>query len=637
MATSSLILQSYLKTLKTDEKSELRYEDKVEELLEYNSKAKGGDFLAPLSFYLAILENTDEVMLRYMSEENKQKLIRDLQVAYLLLLTQKKYEEEHQKYENIKTYAQHIKRCEELLDHLNYNQVCKEQKRAPSPEHGYASDGYPVKYLSIFLGKELAEMIVDSMDRKTKTIKESMGWFNEKRLYWVWASSLLKVILAALPDDFFNVSQATDVVKAPDPYTGTLSWALYYFRFSLNMFLLLKHTISGPWMSEREKKTPWTERFLTQWDQRKFTLLNDSIWATGNLICFFWLTGKGALGTWGDVLTLALLVFDISMAIWDYEEQKTRHNKEMLAYEEDIKKLKQLISKAEEEPGKEDEKLRIIKEYELQLQGLMRAQKESERNWDLQKVSLYAGIAYAVGLMLAFALLAAPFFPVSGPALLAITITGAVLCLAFTVIYNGVKGGMEVYKAHCSAKEAKEGYNNKIELFKLLLEKNPSLDDNEKKFLFLEIKKLKAETEYQKQMVVFQTMHLLRSVILESFIPAVVFASFVFLPLGIGFAVLGATIGVALATNLMINAAFKPAKNEVKAFDEKEYEAFCKDPDNWDKPSKSKQGFFQPKEKKPLLDTIAAKTQEKENDRIDLLDDESSVPLLLSSKNTPNI
>ncbi len=89
MATSSLILQSYLKTLKTDEKSELRYEDKVEELLEYNSKAKGGDFLAPLSFYLAILENTDEVMLRYMSEENKQKLIRDLQVAYLLLLTQK--------------------------------------------------------------------------------------------------------------------------------------------------------------------------------------------------------------------------------------------------------------------------------------------------------------------------------------------------------------------------------------------------------------------------------------------------------------------------------------------------------------------------------------------------------------------
>lgn len=44
MATSSLILQSYLKTLKTDEKSELRYEDKVEELLEYNSKAKGEIF-----------------------------------------------------------------------------------------------------------------------------------------------------------------------------------------------------------------------------------------------------------------------------------------------------------------------------------------------------------------------------------------------------------------------------------------------------------------------------------------------------------------------------------------------------------------------------------------------------------------
>lgn len=633
MSTSSLILQSYLKTFNSDKETELRYKEKVDELLEYNRKAKGGDLMAPLSFYLAILENTDEVMLHYMNEENKKKLLRDLQVAYLLLLAEKKYEKEHQKYENLKIYAQHIKRCEELIDCLNYNKVCEEQKRNPSPAHSHATDGNPVKYLSIFLGKELAEMIVDSLDRKTKTIKEAMGWFNEKRLYWVWGSSLLKVILAALPTDFFNVGQATKVVTAPDPYTGTISWALYYFRFSLNMFLLLKHTISGPWMSKTEKKTPWTERFLTQWDQRKFALLNDSIWATGNLVCFFWLTGKGALGTWGDVLTLALLVFDISMAIWDYEEQKTRHNKEMLDFENDIKQLKKLIRKTKEGSEEDDERDKKIKEYELQLLGLERAQKQCVRNWDLQKISLHTNIAYAVGLMLAFALLAAPFLPFSGPALIAIIITGAVLCLAFTVINNAVKGGIEVYKARMSAKEAREEYNNKVELFKFLLEKNPDLDDNEKKFLFLEIKKLKAETDYQKQMVVFQTMHLLRSVLIESLIPAIVFVSFVFLPLGIGFAVLGATIGVAIATNLMINAIFKPTKDTIKAFDEKEYESFCKNPDNWGKLSKSKQGFFQSKEKTISQDSIKKSSVTEEVIEVDELDDVGSMRPLLSRNN----
>ncbi|WP_277619255.1 hypothetical protein [Legionella norrlandica] len=252
----------------------------------------------------------------------------------------------------------------------------------------------------------------------------------------------------------------------------------------------------------------------------------------------------------------------------------------------------------------------------------------------MQKISLYTNIAYAIGLMLAFALLAAPFMPFAGPALLAITIAGAALCLAFTVIYNGVKGGVEVYKAHVSSKETKEEYNNKVELFKLLLEKNADLDDNEKKFLFLEIKKLKAEAEYQKQMVVFQTMHLVRSVLIESLIPAIVFVSFVFLPLGIGFAVLGATIGVAIATNLMINAIFKPAKDTIKAFDDNEYKAFCEDPDNWWKP-KAKPSFFQSKEKSPPRNSVD-KSQQPEG-AMEEVDNETSDWQSLLSNNQSKI
>ncbi|RUR18420.1 hypothetical protein ELY21_08145 [Legionella sp. km535] len=597
MATSSLILESYRQTVDMDKMDKRRRNIMVENLIAYNKTQSGVDFLTPLSYYLSMLEHTDEVMFSYMSQEKKDILLRDLQVTYLLLLAQKRHETTHQKTENVKSYKASIKRCQQLIDALNYQKVCEEQQIDPAPEHGYATDGYPVTYSFIDLGQWFGEKMDEISSRATKTIKEAMGWFNEKRLYWVWGGGFLKTVLELLPPDFFNVSDATTVAKSPDPYTGALSWALYYFRGSLNLFLLLKHTIKGPWMSEEESSTPWTQRFLTQWNQRKFTLLNDFVWATGNCLCYFVLTGKGALGTWGDFLTIALLAFDIALAVWDFEENRTQFLKEMQEYDREIGEIKELIKKINEDPEADETEQKRLKEYYLQLQGLEKARRQCQKDWNYQNINLAANIGYAVGLMLAFTLVALPFLPITGPLLLALSITGTVLCFAFTVINNAVKGGIEIYKAYESKKEAQQDYKNKLAEFHELLLKNPDLDDNEKKLMFLEIKKTLAETEYQKQMIVFQTMHLVRSLIMETFIPAFIFVNLVFLPMGIGLAFLGAAFVLAICTNLLINKLFTPEKMALKEFDELEYKAFCADPDHWGKkPSKGSQGFFKPEE-----------------------------------------
>jgi hypothetical protein len=472
-----------------------------------------------------------------------------------------------------------------------------------------------------------------------------MGSLNEKRLYWVWSSVLLKTVLELVPPDFFNTDQAKQTVKTPDPYTGCLSWVLYYFRFALNLGLLLKHTISGPWMSEEEKKIPWTERFQTQWAQRKFTLLNDSLWATANMVSFFWLNGKGALGTYGDLLTIALLVFDISVAVWDFEEQKTKYNKEMLDYNLNIKDLKNeiylaklayenrladlklhmgkytnknipdyetKINKLKNQINIEETKYNRIKsKFELELVVIQRAQKKCQREWDYSKLTLINNIAYAVGLMLAFVLLTTPFMPIAAGALAAIGVAGAVLCFAFTVIYNAVKGGMEIHKAQMSAKEAEQEYKEKITQFNKLKDEQV----NEKKLLFLEIKQLHAETEYQKKLVVLQTMHLVRSVLFEALIPAIIFVSMVFLPLGIGFAVLGAVVALAILSNLAINAKFKPEKEKLTEFNKQEYENFFIYTQDKDNSSKSLT-FFKPGEK-PTIAKIPPVADETDNDLYD--------------------
>ncbi|MFI4919232.1 MAG: hypothetical protein ACHP65_06730 [Legionellales bacterium] len=582
MTTSSLILKSYLNTKALGEVGFANLEQQVPELLLYNKvHLQGGNFLTPLSYYLAILDDADSVLLTYMSAVDKKKLLRELEIAYLLLLTERRYELEHQKYEHKSGYDDKIeqcKRCMAFIDAIHYS-----YNPAPSPEHGCASDGKPASYLGLALGQWLSAKMLELVDHKTATIKAWMGSFNETRLYWVWGSVFLKTALDMMPPDFFNKDHATTVAHTPDATMGYLSWTLYYFRFSLNLGLLLKHTISGPWMSAEEQSIPWTQRFLTQWDQRKFTLLNDSLWATANMACFLWLTAKAGLGAWGDLLTIALLVFDLSAALWDFEEQKTKYNKEMLRYNEDILALDEKLATARAEHDSSDvNQQNAINEYLYQLAALKQAQKQCKKDWDYQQMSLYNNVAYASALIVAFILLTLPFLPVAAPGVAAVGIAGAVLCFAFTVIYNAVKGGMAVYKAQTSAKEAKQDYLDKVQAFKDLLQQNPDLTDNEKKFLFLQIKQVRAETAYQQELVAYQTMHLFRIILLEVLLPAVVFASLVFLPLGIGLGALAAVIVLALAANLILNVFFKPKKEELKHFDDLEYAAFCQDPDHWD-------------------------------------------------------
>ncbi|MCW8445080.1 hypothetical protein OQJ05_13595 [Fluoribacter gormanii] len=523
---------------------------------------RSDDFLPSLNFYLGMLAKTDAVMFDYMDDDKKEELAFNLKITLLLLLAQQTHEIEYQKTENVKTYNQHIKRCSDLLKILD-SEYRKRVGQFLLQAQQELSDAQPVKYLGIPVGQLLGQGIVDLSGGTTKTIKEYMGKLNEKRLSWVWDSAFLKTVIGLVPEDRFYAGQAAEAIKAPDPYTGTLSWTLYYARFALNLFLLLKHTIKHPWMSDEEAKTPWKERFLTQWSQRKFTLLNDFIWGTANLVCFFWLNGKGALGAAGDVVTIVLLAFDIAMAVWDFEEQRIKHNKAMKQYDEDIEQLEkrlaalQALEKQQQQLSEYEKQEK--RQVEIQLRVLRKERARCERDWQLDKISLINNIVYAVVLMLAFVVLTMPFMPIGAPVLASMAIAGAVLCFAFTVINNAVKGGIELYKTY---KTRQEQIEQAAALTKDFKENFDKLSEKQRRLLFLEIKQCQAETDYQKQMLSYQTASLVRSIIIDALVPLVVFASLVFVPLGIGVPLLIAAVALAVATHYLVEALFKPEEKK---------------------------------------------------------------------------
>lgn len=593
MAVDSTLIARFIEEISGPEPSTKSLEEDFIAPLQEQLVNNGG-FFTPLSYYLDILKNTNAFLIKYMSEEDKSKLRRHLQITYLLLLVQKKHEFDMKDSRKQNKYYKKINQCIRLLDLLDPKKDSQsEAQKNLSPEQ-------IVKYLGLGLGKEVAQKTVDwingktsELDKKSGELIDKMNWINERRLYWVWGSSFIKIILDVLPPDFFNVTKTSNLMHAPDPYTGILSWSLYYFRFAVHLNLFLKHTIAGPWMSAEERKIPWKKRFWTQWDLRKFALLNDSLWATCNLACFFWLTAQTGLGPWGDVFTLGLLCFDLGASLWSFREQRTEYNAQTERYKNQIRILEaKIFDVLHHNPDLAEElKSLRVKEYRLQIYDLQQAKNQLDKEWHYKVLTLKNDSAYAIGLIIAFALLTLPFLPYTGPAILAVSITGAVLCFVFSVIYNAVTAGLEISKTKDFVKESERDYFIKIKAFQDLLREHPK-EDTKLRFLFMEIKQAQAETHFQEQKVVYQTMHFYRKVIMQTLMPALILVSLVFLPFGVGLPIIGMALVMAIATNKMIEDIYKTKKAKPD-FPEAEYQQLLLTPTMLDKkPVAHKNIFF---------------------------------------------
>lgn len=529
-----------------------------------------------LDVYGSRLEHINPAIFPYLNVHQKQVIEQELLYAFYIFSAQYHLDEVEQKRQCLKERSEQIHTCASLINQLRQSlrketpESLLEKKIDQSEKHA--------KYLGLKAGPEIAALMLrlttetDAWEGagKTEKIKTKMGGLNVWRLYWVWGGSFTSLLISLLPDDFFKKQQAQSTLSTPAPFTGYLSWILYYARFGINLSLLLKHTIAGPWMNVEEKKLfagekyPTWMRFKTQWDQRKFTLLNDSIWATANLACFFWLIGEGMMGYFGNIATTALLFMDTCISIWRYCEEDTQHQKDMVRYERDLKILRRNIRATSDE----GERHRL----QLELQTLTKAKKKCEFDWRYKTYGLQNDIVYAVGLMVAFAVMCGVLCPPSvllpATALL-LGVIGVALCFTLSVIYAGVGAGIDMAKVRTSKVALqKEGQA-------LLKEFVGTKDEMVKKRLYLEMKQMVAETDEKAQQIRYQQRVLMRDMILKVMIPPLVFLSLVFMPLGVGLGVLAVGFAIAVISHKMIEDE-KPGKTALPKMDEVAFARFAK-------------------------------------------------------------
>lgn len=527
-----------------------------------------------LAYFGSKLSQINPATFKFMNPIQKAALEQDLLFSFYIFSAQYQLDEAEHRRQGLQERNEQIKRCADLINKLR-NAPNMGDDETPEQIHARAIDDSDkhVKYLGLtVLAPLIAEKMVEVTEgrveqwespNKTGVIKDWMGAVNGRRLYWVWANAMLSSVFAMLPQDFANNPQAKRAVGALSPVTGYMSWILYYTRFGINLSLLLKHTIAGPWMSEKEREVPVLERFKTQWDQRKFSLLNDSIWATANMACFLWLIGSGTLGYLGNVTTTALLLMDVGLTAWRFHGEYTQHNKEMLRYEGDLRALRDKIK-----TENDDEKKQLLV---LQLDALLKAEKQCKVEWTYKKYGLVNDLAYATLLMIAFSLMCCFLFP---PAMIApataliLGLAGAAMCFVLNTAYAAVAGYMEMDKPRAKGRAAKEECKLLLKTF------TDAKDDGVKKQLYLDMKQLMADSVYQDQLVHFQKLKMIQAFVIDVLVPPLVFVSFMFMPFGIGLAVLAAGFALAVIAHYILKS-YAPDAIKMPTLDENEYDAFA--------------------------------------------------------------
>lgn len=257
-----------------------------------------------------------------------------------------------------------------------------------------------------------------------------MNALNAVRLYWIWASSLIYALLSLLSSDLDNVKNVINIMDSLAFYTGALSWALYFARLSINCFLVLKDSLQGPCLLENDiNSTSWLmvyyDRFISELDKRKFELLNDLLWAPCNLLCYFWLNGSGTMGDLGSLLTIVLLLFDLSASLCSYGEKLSLYDKELKSF---------------------DDNLNLSADKKYLLIRLKNAKEDCERNWKYNQYQHYLNIGYSLGLVFSFALMTLPFVPLTVPLWFTTSFIGTGLCFGLTVLRDAIEKAIEMQR-----------------------------------------------------------------------------------------------------------------------------------------------------------------------------------------------
>lgn len=290
----------------------------------------------------------------------------------------------YQNYLCVSRQSVQLRKDEAIIRHLlNYNIDC-EQNRSFNNQN--------------LLHNPWEEHIVLTPDWFTRKLRELFFTANWARLFTFRSRKLITALRNVAEEISVGYHSLLNKIESSvHPILLFVAWIFYIPRLLNNIFLLFKHFLPHPWMSQEEENLGATIRLRATMQRRGFELVGDTVWfTTGVLSCFLLV---GALTPVSIYLGIGLYAFDLILA-------STR------AYIE-LRRLLQL----RKDFYNSDPNLLIDNLQDL------------EHRMAYEKRRLYTHLGGSVGLMFAIGL-TAPLMAVISPML---PIIGAVLLITITL------------------------------------------------------------------------------------------------------------------------------------------------------------------------------------------------------------
>lgn len=197
----------------------------------------------------------------------------------------------------------------QLLEHLHrhYLVVPREVKRLQAQQQIF--NGL-LSQLNVFpMILESTQVPADVRSSFSQLVRDHTAAFNWYRMITTRSKRVLNFLdQVAIGWTTFRESLAF-IDKYANPFFAHLAWLFFLPRLLVNLFLTLKHSIPGMWMTDKEAATAWYLRLWAQMQRRWFEMANDVLWfALGFVNCFFFF---GSLAPIGVCLNLVGFFLDV--------------------------------------------------------------------------------------------------------------------------------------------------------------------------------------------------------------------------------------------------------------------------------------------------------------------------------------
>lgn len=503
------------------------------------------------------LKKTDPALFPYLNYVDKKHLRARLKRTYHLLWCQYRWNKVHYGRKTYKGLIAELDLCHELLLTLDTSLNKKsdvELKKIKQLQAELNSSKKPLKYCGIYLLAPAIEKLAALFDQGT------LSTLNVRRLYLAWGNSFLGGLFSLIntfSTQFFYIAEAEEIANKTGIFAGYLSFVYLFTRLGINLLGFSYHLLgfNQDKKANPDDKLTSLDIFTTQWEYRKYPILNDILWGPINCICFY----KASLPYMANFLTLAMLGVELCIACYRLEEERTKHAKSMFLLRQKIEDLSNKIKNLKNQKKTDNHITDEIKVYKKELEDVKANMVYLEFEYRFKRYKLINDIVTLAASFFFFGVACCFLCPIPVPLALVtiLGIVGTAICFICIVINAAVEIAIDLYKSAQSKKIIAEEVNKVKKEFQTLKDNGQISSDQEARFK-LTLKALYADSEYQRQMIIYQSCLLIRTAILYSSFPAIAFCALIFMPLPITISLLVAIFIIGVVTKLLIDKYFKP-------------------------------------------------------------------------------